>query len=68
MAFVDLAFDRVPHDVVWWTLRSLGVDELIVLVMKAMYENALKVNGRKSKAAVQSSNPYITAVHMAWFM
>ena len=29
MAFVDLekAFDRVPRDVVWWALRSLGVDE-----------------------------------------
>ena len=29
MAFVDLekAFDRVPREVVWWALRSLGVDE-----------------------------------------
>ena len=30
MAFVDLekAFDRVPREVVWWALRSLGVDEM----------------------------------------
>ena len=29
MAFIDLekAFDRVPREVVWWTLRALGVDE-----------------------------------------
>ena len=29
-AFVDLekAFDRVPHKVLWWDLRKLGVDEL----------------------------------------
>jgi hypothetical protein len=31
MAFVDLewAFDRVPREVVWWSLRYLGVDEWI---------------------------------------
>ena len=55
LAFVDLekAFDRVPRDVVWWALRSLGVDEWIVSVIKSMYENAttsVKVNGRESKA------------------
>ena len=28
-AFVDLqkAFDRVPHKVLWWAMRSLGIDE-----------------------------------------
>jgi hypothetical protein len=55
MAFVDLekAFDRVPREVVWWALQSLGVDEWIVSVIKAMYEDAttvVKVNGRESKA------------------
>jgi hypothetical protein len=54
MAFVDLekAFDRVPREVVWWALRSLGVDEWIVSVIKAMYEDAttaVKLNGRESK-------------------
>ena len=39
MAFVDLekAFDRVPREVVWWALKSLGVDEWIVSVIKSMY-------------------------------
>ena len=54
MAFVDLekAFDRVPREVVWWALRSLGVDEWIVTVIQAMYDGAttmVKVNGKLSK-------------------
>ena len=41
MAFVDLekAFDRVPREVVWWALRCLGVEEWLVTVIMAMYEN-----------------------------
>ena len=29
MAFIDLekAFDRVPREVVWWALRSVGMNE-----------------------------------------
>ena len=51
MAFIDLekAFDRVPREVVWWALRYLGVDEWIVSVIKAMYEDAstqVRMNGR----------------------
>ena len=40
MAFVDQekAFDRVPHEVVWWALRKLKVDEWLVRVIQAMYE------------------------------
>ena len=54
MAFVDLekAFDRVPREVVWWALRYLGVDEWIVSVIKAMYEDAstkVRMNGRKAR-------------------
>lgn len=53
MAFIDLekAFDRVPREVVWWALRSLGVDEWLVSVIKAMYANVttmVKQNGRVS--------------------
>jgi len=49
MAFVDLekAFDRVPHEVVWWMLRSLGVDEWIVSVIKAIV--CRRDNNGKSK-------------------
>ena len=41
------------REVVWWALRYLGVDEWIVLVIRAMYEDAttkVKLNGRESKA------------------
>ena len=55
MAFVDLekAFDRVPRDVVWWALRSLGVDEWLVSVIKAMYVDTstmVRIGGKVSKA------------------
>ena len=41
-AFVDLekAFDRVPRKVLWWAMRSLGIDEWIVRLVQAMYSNA----------------------------
>ena len=37
---------------VWWALRTLGVDEWIVSVIRAMYEDAttsVKLNGREIK-------------------
>ena len=54
MAFVDLekVFDRFPHEEVWWALKSLGVDDWIVSVIKAMYEDAttmVKLNGRETR-------------------
>ena len=53
-AFVDLekAFDRVPRSVLWWALRSLGVEEWAVRVIQAMYANArsrVRVNGEYSE-------------------
>jgi len=41
MAFVDLVkeFDRVPHKVMWWALRSPGVDEWLVSVVLSMFED-----------------------------
>mgnify|MGYP003536787232 FL=1 len=55
MAFVDLekAFDRVPREVVWWALRRVGVEEWLVKVIMAMYEEvtmAIKVGGGESEA------------------
>src|SRR5437867_1926923 len=40
MAFVDLekAFDRVPHEVLWWALRHVGVEEWMVNVIKSLFE------------------------------
>ena len=42
MAFIDLekAFDRIPHKVIWWALRKLGVAEWIVRLVQGMYANA----------------------------
>ena len=52
MVYVDFekACDRVSREVVWWALRYLGMDEWIVSVIKAMYEDAstkVQVNGRE---------------------
>ena len=48
--FVDLAkaFDRVPRQVVTSVLRKVGLEEWIIQVVKAMYENAksaVNING-----------------------
>ena len=53
-AFVDLekAFDRVPRKVLWWALRSLGVEEWAVRVIQGMYtdvKSRVRVNGQYSK-------------------
>ena len=52
--FVDLerAFDRVPRKVLWWALRSLGVEEWAVRVIQGMYtdvKSCVRVNGQYSK-------------------
>ena len=52
--FVDLekAFDRVPRTVLWWALRSLGVEEWAVRTIQGMYCNArsrVRVNGQLSE-------------------
>ena len=49
-AFVDLekAFDRVPREVVRWSLRKLGVMEWLVSMVMAMY------SGSKSKVRMNN--------------
>ena len=40
---------------VWWAFKSLGVDDWIVSVIKAMYEDVttrVKLNGRESGGLV----------------
>ena len=49
-AFIDLekAFDRVPREVIWWAMRKLGLEEWIINIVKAMYNNAtskVRING-----------------------
>ena len=38
IAFVDLekAFDRVPRKVLWWALRSEGVEEWAIRIIQCM--------------------------------
>ena len=55
VTFFDLAkaFNRVPRKVLWRALRSLGVEELAVRVIKGMHSNAPRrflVNGEYSEA------------------
>jgi len=40
MGFVDLekAFDRVPREVLWWALRSVGLCEWLIKVIMSLYE------------------------------
>ena len=52
-AFVDLekAFDRVPRKVLWWALRSLGVEEWAIRIIQGMYANGrsrVRVNDQYS--------------------
>ena len=41
MVFVDLekAFDRVPREVIWWSLRRKGVLEREIKAIMEMYTN-----------------------------
>ena len=53
-AFVDLekAFDRVPRKVLWWAMRSVGVEEWAIRVVQGMYNNArskVRVDGSYSE-------------------
>ena len=52
-AFVDLekACDRVPRKVLWWALRSSGVEEWAIRIIHGMYANGrsrVRVNGQYS--------------------
>ena len=54
LAFLDLqkAFDPVPRKVLWWALRSLGVEEWAARVIQGMYtdvKSRVRGNGQYSK-------------------
>ena len=47
------AFDRVPRKVLWWVLRSVGVEEWAIRVIQGIYANGcsrVRVNGSYSSS------------------
>ena len=47
---LEKAFDRVPREVVWWALRRVRVEECLVSVVMAMYDDvktSVTVKGEK---------------------
>lgn len=42
-AFIILkkTFDKVPHSVIWWSLRKLGVYEWCVIAIQTLYRGAI---------------------------
>ena len=57
-AFIDLekAFDRVPRKVLWWSLRSEGVEEWANSIIQGMYGNAcslVRLNGSSYSSSFQ---------------
>ena len=40
LAFIDLekAFDRVPREMIWWSMRKLKIDEWLVRIVQSMYK------------------------------
>ena len=49
-AFVglELDFDRVPGDAIWWALKKLGIEEWLVKIVQSMYrkvQSCVRING-----------------------
>ena len=42
IVFVDLekAYDRIPRDLIWWSLRKRGLEEHYITVIRGMYERS----------------------------
>ena len=40
LAFIDLekGFDRVPREVIWWSMRKLKIDGWLVRIVQFMYK------------------------------
>src|SRR5207247_2865992 len=53
--FVDLekVFDRVSREILWWTLRHVGVEEWMINMIKSLYKGvttAVKRNSEESES------------------
>jgi len=51
LIYLEKAFDRVPRKVIWWAMRSLGVEEWVIRIVKGIYANArsrVRINGQYS--------------------
>ena len=40
LAFIDLekAFDKMPREMIWWSMRKLKIDEWLVRIVQSMYK------------------------------
>ena len=63
-AFVDLekAFDRVPRELVWWSLRRKNVTESLIGAMKALYEGSRAAVRVKAGPKAQTGREFEVAV------
>lgn len=63
MAFLDLerAFDRVPHDLIWHSLRSHGVPKAYVKWIQLLYDNA--TSSVRCAAGLSPPFPVSVGVH-----
>ncbi|KAJ8719891.1 hypothetical protein PYW08_012066 [Mythimna loreyi] len=52
------AFDCVPRDVIWWALRSKGVPETYVDIIRDMYRDSASV----VRTAVGDTKPFLITV------
>ena len=52
LAFIDQvkAFDRVPREVIWWSMQELKIDEWLVRIVQSMYKEV--------KSMVRVGNEY----------
>ena len=60
MVFVDLekAYDRIPRDLIWWSLRKRGLEEHYITVIRDMYERS-KTKVRTLTASTKEFQIYV---------
>jgi hypothetical protein len=63
MVFIDLekAYDRVPRDVLWWTMMKKGVSLKYISIIKDMYEGV--VTNVRTCGGVTTNFPITVGLH-----